>query len=95
VRVLLAVFLAALVASVPPFVLLRRQHALGRTGLIAYAGMEIVLIGLILSPGIAWGDADNDSAINPISTLIFFVGVGVLTWAAISWGRARARSRAS
>jgi hypothetical protein len=65
----------------------------GRAGVIAYIGLEIALLSIILTPGITWGDFDDDSALVPISNLVFCLGVGVLIWAAVSWIRARSRAR--
>jgi hypothetical protein len=94
VLVLLAAMLVLLGSSIPAFVIIKRQRAVSRSGMIAFAGMEIALVGLILTPGLAWGDTDDyDSAIGRISNIAFFLGVGLLIWAAVLWGRGRLRSR--
>jgi hypothetical protein len=90
--VLLAAMLVVLVLSVPAFVLLRRARPLSRAVELAYVGLVIAYLGVVLTPGIAWGDVDDDSALRPLSTLVFYIGIGVLIWAAVTWVRTRSRS---
>jgi len=89
----LFILLWLLVASIAALVLLRRQNRLSRPAMIAWVGLDISLVGMILTPGIGWGDFDNNSAVRPISTLVFYAGVGVMIWAAVLWRRSRSQPR--
>ena len=88
---LLAVLLVGFFLSVPAFVLLRRARPLSRAVELAYVGLFIAYLGIVVTPGIAWGDVDDDSALGPVSTLVFYIGIGVLIWAAVTWVRTRSR----
>jgi len=89
--VLLAVLLVVLVLSVPAFVHLRRARPLSRAVGLAYVGLFMAYLGIVLTPGVAWGDVDDDSALRPVSTLVFYIGIGLLILAAVTWLRTRSR----
>lgn len=90
---MLVAMLWLLASSIVVIAILRRQNRLSRPALIGFVGLDIALVGVILTPGIAWGDFDSDSAMRPISTLVFYVGVGVMIWAAVVWRRSRSQPR--
>jgi hypothetical protein len=91
--VVLLAMLWLLVASVVALATLHRQNRFGRPALVAFVGLDIAMVGALLTPGIAWGDSDTDSPWAPIGTLVFYVGVGVMIWAAVLWRRSRSPQR--
>lgn len=84
-----------LASSIVALAVLHRQRRLSRPASIAWVGLDIALVGMILTPGIAWGDFTDESALGPISALVFYAGIGVLIAAAVSWRRAHSRGRSS
>jgi len=87
--VLLLALLYLLVASVVVLVVLHRQNRLSRPALVAFIGLDVAMVGGLLTPGIAWGDSDTDSVWAPVGMLVFYAGVGVMIWAAVLWRRSR------
>ena len=85
--------LVVFACSIPALVIIQQTRALSRAAVICFIGFEIGFLSLILTPGIAWGDTDDDSVMRPISNLVFVVGLGLMIWAAASWTRARSRAR--
>ena len=93
VAVILAAMLYALVASVALFAVLTRRGPLSRPTRVGCVGLWISFVGVMLTPGVAWGDFNDGSARELISVLAFYVGVGVMIWAAVLWRRERSQIR--
>jgi hypothetical protein len=94
--VILACFVLMILFFPPMVALAARAKAAGwntRT-VVTVVAVELVLVGYLLTPGLAWGKFHEHPTVNAIGSTLWLAGFAMLLVALVRWARTRrARSR--
>jgi hypothetical protein len=85
-------FVLPVLAAVWLVVVLRvmyRRLGSTRHGRIAVLGFGLAMVGGFLTPGVFYGEYAGRTVMDLVSTVIFWVGMGLLVWALVLWRRSR------
>ena len=73
------------------FVLRFLQRRLGSTrhGRIGVLGFAVAMVGGFVMPGVFYGEINDPAAMQAVSSVLFWTGIGLLIWAVVIWRRTR------
>lgn len=86
---LLGCLIVVIVAPVPFFVSLYRRGRVSRTRVVVLLGLEVALLGIVLTPGITWGRTGDYGLVNTVGSVLFFGGLLVVLVTGVRWWRDR------